>query len=126
MKTLASQVTISQLNLFDQNDLLREMAKQNQDNLQFVDWAFENDSVVYGCMNFNNTSQGPNYWLDLCARVAKEIDKSEFEKRYEFSQFLVSDNVTRLSNGKYAEQLTQYSLEMTLDELYEFFVKEYC
>ncbi len=126
MKTQPFEIKISNLDLFDQNDLLREMTKQNQDNLQFVDWAFENNITVYGCMDFNKTYQGPDYWLNLCCRVAEDVERIECDNRRAFGQFVSSDNVVRLRNGKYAEHLTQYSIEMTFDELYEFFVKEYC
>lgn len=50
------------------------------------------------------------------------IDR-EFDN--EFNEWLNSDNVIKLENGLYIEQLTQYQKVFTLYELKRYFYKEF-
>lgn len=50
------------------------------------------------------------------------IDR-EFDN--EFNEWLNSDNVVKLSNGLYVEQVTQYKKAFTLYELKRYFYKEF-
>jgi hypothetical protein len=62
---------------------------------------------------------------DLYLSSLGKVHEVNFEDKYTFKHWLNSDNVVKLSGDQYREQTTQWKKIFTLEEIREFYNREY-